>query len=255
MLDLEKKLKVFEVICGDWDYRNIDMTEPHLQKIDIVQNNLLISCELFSPVIDDYVFCNGGIINDKDLVRNFKKLNFNNKELVLDFISSIESKINWDKVNHDLYNQVDLEKEKFKIEEKSEEYEEPNDYNEEDVIIEPAEKLGEGWNWYKYTDGSGHLKSPNGKEYMSYDLDTDEYKVTRDCRYDLFPLNYYYIDGVSPSEFDPFEYMENEMLERILPREKEKEESNIKHSVSNHFLTDINNNYQFELNNDSKIEM
>ena len=87
-------------------------------------------------------------------------------------------------------------------------------------MIVPAKKLGEGWNWHKYDDGSGHLESPEGKEYMSYDLQTNEYRITRDSSYDLFPLSYYYADGVDPSKFKPFEYMENEMIDYVLPREK-----------------------------------
>ncbi len=229
MLSLEKKLKVFEVICGDWDYRNIDMTEPHLQGIQVIDNHHIgISCELFSPDLDEYVSCDGGIVEDKKLVKKFKKLNFDKQDEVLNFISDINSLIDWDKINNDLFDQVNLDKEKLKLEEESdEEYEEFADYEEDDITIVPAKKLGDGWNWYKYDDGSGYLQSPDGKEYMSYDLQTNEYQVTRNSQYDLFPLSYYYGDGIDPSEFKPFEYMEEEMIERILPREKEKEEMSL----------------------------
>ena len=220
LLNLEKKLKVFEVICGDWNYRNIDMTEPHLQKIDIVQNNLLISCELFSPDLDEYLSCDGGIIKDKKLVKKFKRLNLEKKDEVLNFISDINSLINWDKVDNDLYDQVELEK----MQRENEGNIELNDCYEDDIVVIPAEKLGEGWNWHKYNDGSGYLESPDGKQYMSYDLDTNEYKVTRDLNYDFFPLSYYYVDGVDPSEFNPFEYMENEMLNFVLPKERKSKE-------------------------------
>ena len=91
--------------------------------------------------------------------------------------------------------------------------------NFEEKIV-PSEKLGRGWYWHKYNDGSGYLESPDGKEYMSYDLDTNEYKETNDSQYEFFPLSYYYADGINPSEFKPFEYMENEMIEVILPKEK-----------------------------------
>jgi len=229
MDNMSKKLKAFEILCGDWDYRNIDMTEPHLQGIQIIDNHHIgISCELFSPDLDEYVSCDSGIIEDKKLVKKFKKLNLDNQDEVLNFISDINSLIDWDKVDNDLYGQVELEKinmqDEEKIEENFEENEEFDDYYEDDAIIIPAEKLGEGWNWHKYSDGSGHLESPGGKEYMSYDLQTNEYKITNKSSYDFFPLNYYYIDGVDPSEFNPFEYMENEMIDFVLPREEKNEE-------------------------------
>lgn len=222
MLNLNKKLKVFQDICGDWNYRDIDMTEPHLQGIQIINNNIGISCELFSPKIDEYVSCDGGIINDKKLVKKFKKLDLENKNDVLDFISNIECLINWDEVSNKLSSEVEEELLKMQNEEIEEEF----DYDDfdSDAMDVPCEKLGEGWFWHKYDDGSGCLKSPDGKEYMSYDLQTNEYKVTNECSYDLFPLNYYYIDGVDPSEFDPFDYMEQEMVDYVLPKENEKEE-------------------------------
>ena len=98
------------------------------------------------------------------------------------------------------------------------------DHDDFEEKIVPSEKLGRGWYWHKYNDGSGYLESPDGKEYMSYDLDTNEYKETNDSQYEFFPLSYYYADGINPSEFKPFEYMENEMIEVILPKEKKDEE-------------------------------
>lgn len=115
MLKLQKKLEEFEHICGDWDYRNMDMTEPHLQSIQIIGNDILTNCELFSTDIDDYISCMGEIINDNNLVRKFKKLDLNYKPEVLDFISEIESKINWDKVNKSLYDEVSKEKEQEEV--------------------------------------------------------------------------------------------------------------------------------------------
>lgn len=43
-------------------------------------------------------------------------------------------------------------------------------------IEKPALLLEEGWTWTDYQDGSGHLKSPSGEEYVSYDFITSEYK-------------------------------------------------------------------------------
>ncbi len=156
--------------------------------------------------------------------QKFKKLNLSKKQDVLKFISDIDNLIDWKQVETDLYSQVELEKSRLqniKQEEKfEEEYEDIDSYCDDEVMIVPAKKLGEGWNWHKYDDGSGHLESPEGKEYMSYDLQTNEYRITRDSSYDLFPLSYYYADGVDPSKFKPFEYMENEMIDYVLPREK-----------------------------------
>lgn len=101
-----------------------------------------------------------------------------------------------------------------------EEYQDIYDCYDEVPEIVPAQKLGDGWNWEKYYDGSGCLLSPDGKEYMHYDLQTNEYKVTRDSGYDFFPLSYYYADGIDPENFKPFEFMENEMIDYILSREK-----------------------------------
>lgn len=211
MDDISKKLKAFEILCGDWDYRNIDMIEPHLQNIEIIDNKILISCELFSPEIDDYVSCYGGIISDDKIIKEFIKLDLMDKEKVLDYMSRIESNVNWDNANKELYDKVLKEKENSKL-----------DYFDgiEERIV-PTKKLGEGWNWHKYDDGSGHLESPEGKMYMLYDLYTNEYQETYNSSFKLFPLNYYYADGLEASNFKPFEYMENEMIERILPKEKE----------------------------------
>lgn len=134
MSSINKKLKEFRNLCGDWDYRNIDMTEPHLQGIEITGNDILISCELFSPEVDDYVSCNGGTISDKNVIKKFEDLDLTNKEDVLDFISVINNYINWEDVNENLSDEIDKET----IE--SDEFE---DFEE---TIVPAEKLGEGWN-------------------------------------------------------------------------------------------------------------
>ncbi len=209
MSSINKKLKEFINLCGDWDYRNIDMTEPHLQGIEITGNDILISCELFSPEVDDYVSCNGGTISDKNVIKKFEDLDLTNKEDVLDFISVINNYINWEDVNENLSDEIDKET----IE--SDEFE---DFEE---TIVPAEKLGEGWNWHKYDDGSGHLESPEGKEYMSYDLWTNEYMFDNSSDWEFFPLSYYYADGIEPSEFKAFDFMENEIFEKILSKEKE----------------------------------
>ncbi len=93
-------------------------------------------------------------------------------------------------------------------------------YNEDfcfsNVKREKAKLLPDGWYWEKYADGSGCLNAPDGKEYMLYDLNTNEYRVTRDKSYDLFPLSHYYGDGVDPKNFNPFEYMEKEIRRTLI---------------------------------------
>jgi len=45
----------------------------------------------------------------------------------------------------------------------------------DDFKIVPAAFLPEGWSWKQYNDGSGSLKSPDGKNYFGYDLQTKEF--------------------------------------------------------------------------------
>ena len=123
MLSLEKKLKVFEVICGDWDYRNIDMTEPHLQSIDIKKNTIQITCEKFSTKLDDYVSCEGGNIKSKNLVDDFTLLDLENKEDVLCFMKQIEDHIDFSKISKDLELEEQNELKKLEKEEIEEELE------------------------------------------------------------------------------------------------------------------------------------
>lgn len=90
----------------------------------------------------------------------------------------------------------------------------------EEMKIVPANSLGDGWNWVKYDDGSGHLESPSGEKFMGYDLCTNEYDIKYDNHYDFFPLSYYYVDGFDPKDFKPFEFMENEMKEYLYLKNK-----------------------------------
>lgn len=90
-----------------------------------------------------------------------------------------------------------------------------NSYRESLTIV-PAKKLGNGWNWYKYDDGSGHLEGPDGSKYMNYDLSTNEYKIMQNSRWETFPLDYYYVDGIKSSQFNAYNFMEQEILDRVL---------------------------------------
>ena len=71
-MKIKEKLQKFSELCGDWDYRNIDMTDSHIQGIDIEKDTLLIYCELFSPKLDEYVSCLGGKRKFVGLIKKFK---------------------------------------------------------------------------------------------------------------------------------------------------------------------------------------
>lgn len=43
-----------------------------------------------------------------------------------------------------------------------------------------ANKLPEGWYWIIYDDASGHLESPTGVSYFSFDWNTCEYMINED---------------------------------------------------------------------------
>ena len=58
--------------------------------------------------------------------------------------------------------------------------------NEDKVSFVPATLLPKGWIWKRYYDGSGCLLSPEKKEFMIYDLETNEYKFDKDSDYDFF---------------------------------------------------------------------
>lgn len=53
------------------------------------------------------------------------------------------------------------------------------DMEHEHIMDEPEDvlttQLPEGWYWKEYEDGSGSLNSPDGKDYFSYDRQTQEY--------------------------------------------------------------------------------
>lgn len=70
------------------------------------------------------------------------------------------------------------------------------------------------WTWIHYSDGSGNVRSPNGKEYFEYDWATKEYRVTPASRWE------FYIDVYDPSDknktFDDFKkFAEQEIKIKI----------------------------------------
>ena len=78
----------------------------------------------------------------------------------------------------------------------------------EDYIKTRAKNLPEGWYWIKYDDNSGHLESPDGKRYMMYDLDSDEFCFKYEDGWSSIREGY----DCPKNELDPFELMEEEML-------------------------------------------
>lgn len=61
----------------------------------------------------------------------------------------------------------------------------PVEHQKRDISINSS-ALKDSWIWKDYDDFSGHLESPDGKSYFSYDWTTKEYKITSDSGWDSF---------------------------------------------------------------------
>lgn len=96
------------------------------------------------------------------------------------------------------------------------------DFNEFGIKEIRAESLPKGWVWQQYDDGSGHLKSPDGTNYFSYDWSTGEYKATpEDKHYDFFLDENYSTGGYSIGSFKDFTvFAENWINDNILKIER-----------------------------------
>lgn len=68
-----------------------------------------------------------------------------------------------------------------------------NKYQDELTII-PVPSLPEGWEWRMYDDGSGSLYSPEGKQIITYDFSTSEYRDLR-YSYDDWRGKWQFFDG------------------------------------------------------------
>ena len=44
---------------------------------------------------------------------------------------------------------------------------------------------------------------------------------------EFFPLSYYYLDGIEPSQFKTFDFMEQEMIDNVLTKENKNEEMSL----------------------------
>ena len=113
----EEKITVFNDLCGDWDFRNIDMTEPHLGGINYIDNKFYFIVEKFSPALDDYIMYNFEF-NDVDLIDNFANLDMSDREEVWSFMSSCEMKIDWKKATETLekLEEKEIKQEELEIE-------------------------------------------------------------------------------------------------------------------------------------------
>ena len=76
--------------------------------------------------------------------------------------------------------------------------------------VNQALLLEDGWVWIDYDDGSGHLESPSGEEYVIYDFCTQEYKYVNE----RWSFMYEYPDRTSFYQFKTI--IENDVLEKGL---------------------------------------
>lgn len=100
--EINKKIKEFNRMCGDWDYRNTDMTDVHLGGIEIKYRAIKMYCEKYDVDLDNYIICYSGRVNNQNYLKNFIELDLENREKVLEYISSLEDCIDWKKVDNDL---------------------------------------------------------------------------------------------------------------------------------------------------------
>lgn len=160
-----------------------------------------------------------------------EKINFLKKDLALSYYNDLACL--YEDEEREKYSHIykNIQKSKYEYSDgteiKKEKYIDYNNYYDMDAVIVPAKKLGEGWYWYKYNDGSGHLQSPSGKEYMIYDLETHEYMGNKNSSWNSYTEGWYEF----PKDFNFFRFAEKEMIDYILPREqnnKEKQNSIIR---------------------------
>lgn len=118
------KAKKFTELCGDWDYRNTDMNDIHLESLKVQKDKIIISCERYSNKLDDYICCPACDIESKELVNEFNLLDIENRGHVLDFMSKLENYIDFDQAEKSLKEQENKKiKEKETLEEMEIEYE------------------------------------------------------------------------------------------------------------------------------------
>lgn len=121
MTKLLDKIKYFNYLCGEWDYRNIDMTDSHIAGIEIKNNVIEISCEKYSASVEEYLFSDGGSIKNDEIINRFLELNIEDRSEVLEFIRTLNGYVNWKKVDKDLLKEEQKLIKKYNLSKKSEE--------------------------------------------------------------------------------------------------------------------------------------
>lgn len=66
----------------------------------------------------------------------------------------------------------------------------------------PANSLPEGWEWVQWWDGSGHLRSPDGKNYFGYDM--SPYSMQGGIEYNRMDARQYDVFWGSFDEFKAY---------------------------------------------------
>lgn len=102
---LKEKVIQFNNLCKQIYFRDIDMSEPHLESITLCNNRLELNCEKYSNDLEDYVYCTVGSYSNKDLICQFKRLDLANDSYVKNFINDLEQLIDWNEVNRILIEQ------------------------------------------------------------------------------------------------------------------------------------------------------
>ena len=88
----------------------------------------------------------------------------------------------------------------------------------DELTIVPASLLPEGWEWRMYDDGSGGLYTPIGKQVITYDFSTSEYRDLR-YSYDNWKSKWQFFSGYPYETQSQGEFMksiEESMLAMIM---------------------------------------
>ena len=106
-LTLSQRVDRFNQLCGNWDYRNIDMTQPHLSSIsiDIDRYKVNVYCEKYDVDLEEYISCKATTLlkGQADyIIQNFKVIFSEEWINPKDLINYINYKIDWDYVREEL---------------------------------------------------------------------------------------------------------------------------------------------------------
>ena len=116
-IGLDSKVDEFNNILCQWDFiqewTHTDITEPHIECIEVNGNKIHVECELWDPDLDDYVFCDGGDYEAPNVIELLNKADFyksyNVYEEAKPIYDSISALIDWNRVSDVLYDLRDSE--------------------------------------------------------------------------------------------------------------------------------------------------